>query len=474
MLYYIGIYTILRGLCDEIFRENNYLTTFHVQVRYAEKSINEEKPFKPLMEYVLFYAKNINNFTPKRESVDYGLDKFCFRIKEKGNGESFKVGNQEVIVFKQGEWEIEELENGSLDGLKETWITGSIYTTMSYGKVFQTVVEPRVSIDGIGCLYKVLGRGDDGLGYRYYTGPAKKNATKGKMFSGMPLDKAELIKNGNIPQRYLPILTMYDFAPDFGNIRSEGGVPFGSGKKPIKMLKQFLNYHLSKDAIVLDFFAGSGSTGHAVMEQNSIDDGHRQFIMITNNENGICEEKTYNRCNNVINGYGSYDGLKQNNLRYYRTDFISRERTQRNMRALVNAVTDLLCIKENLYEEKPSLGTLKLKPQLARYFSDGQKHMLVVYREEVVNDLVEAIKPLELGSSILKIYIFSPGRYAFDDNFYEVQDKVQLVALPAAIYDAYQRVLPKQKERLLDEAEEPAPQPIASAMTIDFEEGGEK
>ena len=120
------------------------------------------------------------------------------------------------------------------------------------------------------------------------------------------------------------------------------------------------------------------------------------------------------------------------------------------------------------------LGPLKLKPQLARYFSDGQKHMLVVYHEEVVNELVEAIKPLELGKSMLKIYIFSPGRYAFDDDFYEVQDKFQLVALPAAIYDAYQRVLPKQKERLLDEAEESAPQPTASAMTFDFEEGGEQ
>ena len=180
-----------------------------------------------------------------------------------------------------------------------------------------------------------------------------------------------------------------------------------------------------------------------------------------------------------FNGYTTpkgqqVEGLHNNNLRYYRTEYIPRERTQRNMRALVNAATDLLCIKEDLYEEKPMLGTLKLKPQLARYFSDGQKHMLVVYREEVVNELVEAIKPLELGTSILKIYIFSPGRYAFDDNFYEVQDKVQLVALPAAIYDAYQRVLPKQKERLLDEAEEPAPHPTASSMTIDFEEGGEQ
>ena len=49
----------------------------------------------------------------------------------------------------------------------------------------------------------------------------------------------------------------------------------------------------------------------------------------------------------------------------------------------------------------------------------------------------------------LKIYIFTPGRYAFNDDFFEVQDKVQLVALPAAIYDAYVKVLPKRKEKYL-------------------------
>lgn len=266
--------------------------------------------------------------------------------------------------------------------------------------------------------------------------------------------------------------------------KKEIGKIFGGEKpfdtpKPTRLIQRVLQIASTKKSSILDFFAGSGTTLHTAMQLNAEDCGHRQCILVTNNENGICENVTYERNKRVIQGYTTpkgqqVEGLHDNNLRYYRTGFIPRERTQRNMRALVNAATDLLCIKENLYEEKPSLGTLKLKPQLARYFSNGQKHMLVVYREEVVNELVEAIKTLELGKSMLKIYIFSPGRYAFDDDFYEVQDKVQLVALPAAIYDAYQRVLPKQKERLLDEPEEPAPQPTASAMTIDFEEGGEQ
>jgi adenine-specific DNA-methyltransferase len=86
--------------------------------------------------------------------------------------------------------------------------------------------------------------------------------------------------------------------------------------------------------------------------------------------------------------------------------------------------------------------------------NDGQKHMLIVYREELIDEIAEEIKPLDFGGKRLKIYVFSPGRYAFTDNFREVEDKVELVALPAAIYDAYQKVLPKRKEKLFAEASE--------------------
>lgn len=77
--------------------------------------------------------------------------------------------------------------------------------------------------------------------------------------------------------------------------------------------------------------------------------------------------------------------------------------------------------------------------------------MLVIYQEELISEIVDEIKTLDFGKSKLKIYVFSPGRYAFNDDFAEVEDKVELVALPAAIYDAYQRVLPKRKEKLLEE-----------------------
>lgn len=472
-------YSALKLLCDEIFGFWNFLTSFHIQVRYAEKSLNEEKPFKPLMEYVLFYANNTSEFKPVRETVDYGLEKFCFKISELEPGETFFVKNQEIQVFKPGQWTIEKVE-GNLHGLKETWITGSIYTTMSYGKVFQSVVEPRIGIDGLGCLYKVMGRGEDGLGYRYYTGPARATAKKGKMFSGVPLDNAALFKDGKAPQRELPILTVFDFAPDFGNIRHEGGVPFGSGKKPIKMIKQFICYHSKKDAVVLDFFAGSGSTAHAVMSQNAEDSGNRTSILITNNESNICEDITYKRVSNVIGGYGKETGLSNNNLRYYRTEFLPRERSVKNMRELVQASTGLLCIKNDLYTEAP-FGGRKMNPKYARYFENSGKRMLVIYEEQAIPFIADIIKTMPDGEKI-KVYVFSHGSYAYDDEFVEVEDRVELCALPQAIYDAYQKVLPKRKPKflvddLVTEIEET--EAAEAQATLDFgdneaEEGGDE
>ena len=215
----------------------------------------------------------------------------------------------------------------------------------------------------------------------------------------------------------------------------------------------------NKNLTILDFFAGSGTTLHATMQLNAEDGGHRQCILVTNNENNICEEVTYERNKRVINGYTTpkgveVAGLKANTLRYYKTDYISRDRTQKNMRDLVAAATDLLCIKEDLYEEQNTFGRFKLKPHLARYFSNGQKYMLIIYREELIDEIAAEIKTMDFGKMLLKIYVFSPGRYPFTDNFREVEDKVELVALPAAIYDAYQKVLPKRKEKLFEEEKE--------------------
>ena len=239
-----------------------------------------------------------------------------------------------------------------------------------------------------------------------------------------------------------------------------GGDKVFTSPKPTSLISNILSLVSIPDRpiTVLDFFAGSGTTLHATMQLNAEDGGSRRCILVTNNENNICEEVTYERNKRVINGYvkpngEEVDGLIRNTLRYYKTDFVGRERSSQNMRQLVYAATDLLCIKEDLYNEVKQFGSLKLKSSVARYFEGKDKRMLVIYNELAVPAIADEIAKMTLSGKV-KIYVFAPGNYAYDDEFFEVQNKVELCALPAAIYNAYQKVLPKRKTKLLDDVQD--------------------
>ena len=236
-----------------------------------------------------------------------------------------------------------------------------------------------------------------------------------------------------------------------------GDIKFNN-PKPISLIRTICELYPAKNSTILDFFAGSGTTLHAAMQLNAEDGGHRKCILVTNNENNICEEVTYERNKRVIQGYTTpkgeeVPGLTGNTLRYYRTDFISRDRSPRNMRALVAASTDLLCIKNDIYKEARLAGR-NINPKIARYFAEGGRSMLVIYDERAISAIVKILETVEPGKEKIKVYVFSAGSYAYDDEFEEVADKVELCALPDAIYQAYQKVLPKRRPKFLPEAME--------------------
>lgn len=85
----------------------------------------------------------------------------------------------------------------------------------------------------------------------------------------------------------------------------------------MSLIKEIIDFHKDKRIIILDFFAGSGTTGHAVMQLNKEDGGNRKYILCTNNENNICEEVTYQRLKNIQEEL-------PHNLKYYKTDFIPK------------------------------------------------------------------------------------------------------------------------------------------------------
>lgn len=245
--------------------------------------------------------------------------------------------------------------------------------------------------------------------------------------------------------------------------------------KPLALIKYLLRLRYdSKDSMILDFFAGSGTTLHSVLELNEEDHGKRTCILVQAPEPTYdmvdgkeqakkwCESAykagyktiadiTYERNKRVINGYTTpkgeqVDGLHANTLRYYRTDFVARESSATAKRELMYAATDMLCIKNNIYTEQPTLGSRKFRKDVCRYYQDGERSMLVIYNPDAIETIVEEIAKIEVQKPII-VYVFSLNDYAMDADFEDVADKVRLCALPAAILNAYRKTLPRKQRK---------------------------
>jgi adenine-specific DNA-methyltransferase len=204
--------------------------------------------------------------------------------------------------------------------------------------------------------------------------------------------------------------------------------------KPISLMEYLIRVATNKDAIVLDFFAGSGTTAHAVLKVNKEDAGSRKFILCTNNENNICTDVCYPRIKKVING--SKDHKKEEmvglggNLKYYKTDFIESEPTDRNKRKLVNESTEMLCIKENTFELVQDENDFKI-------FRNNDKYSGIVFYEEAIDDYKKAIKKI---NGHFNTYVFSLGDDPHEKQFMDVKDRVTLCAIPEVILKVYREI----------------------------------
>ncbi|MBQ8921752.1 MAG: site-specific DNA-methyltransferase [Oscillospiraceae bacterium] len=145
-----------------------------------------------------------------------------------------------------------------------------------------------------------------------------------------------------------------------------GKAPFDT-PKPTELIKRIIHIASNPNSIVLDFFAGSGTTAHAVLAQNAEDGGKRKFILCTNNENNICEGVTYQRIKTVITGKRQ-DGSEYSegipaNLMYFRTDFVEKESEE---------------LSENLLEHIREMIQLEHGVKI-----DDQKYVIIMTDEEM-------------------------------------------------------------------------------------------
>ena len=434
----------LKLLCNDIYGEHNFIAKFDWR---KKTGANDAKDIAIVTESILLYAKDHSN------TLD---SKIWRRDEDSINVKRYKY--EDEFIKTRGRFYYDTLDRGGLQ----------YSDSMNFG-----IEAP----DG-GFIYP-NGRDsfiNDGWIWKW----SKEKVKWGIKNKFLEFVKSKKSKGSAYTIKY----KVYQLVDNEGNIREKAGrafmnlitepinqignsemkdifnnkTPF-SNPKPTGLIKFILNTIKHKDSTILDFFAGSGTTLHATIQLNAEDGGNRQCILVTNNENKICEEVTYERNKRVINGYTTpkgehIEGLKRNTLRYFQTELLPREHSPKNMRELMSKATDLLCIKEDLYTEQPMFGRYKTHPKALCYFADAQKQMLILYREEFIPEIVEEIKGMDFGGKKLKVYLYSPGHYTFEDDFFEVHDKVELIALPSAIYKAYKEVLPKAKDKLIELANE--------------------
>ena len=405
-------------LMDEIFGEENRLGV--ITIAHNPRGRSDDKFFATAHEYALFYAKDVN---------------LAQILKLDLNEEQIKAFNLEDKISKYRLLPLRRSGSNSLRTARRN-LYYSIYFNPKTGE--KTVSNPNdksfieiLPVDSKG-IERVWRWGKETLSKTIDSEIVIKES-KGK-FSVFAKDR---IKNGRRLKTYW-VDPKYD-ASSHGTILLESIL--GKNKafdypKSIFALIDTLKIVVgdNKNACVLDFFAGSGTTGHAVLELNKEDDGQRNFILCTNDENGICRDVCYPRIKKVISGYKNQKGEKikelGGNLKYFVTDFVEAEPTDKNKRKLVKESTDMLCILENAFELVQETPEFKI-------FKNTDKYVGVIFYEEAIEDYKKAIKKI---NGHFNTYVFSMGDDPHTKKFTDVKSKVTLCAIPEIILKVYREI----------------------------------
>jgi adenine-specific DNA-methyltransferase len=184
------------------------------------------------------------------------------------------------------------------------------------------------------------------------------------------------------------------------------------------------------DSVILDFFAGSGTTGHATMALNQEDGGNRRFILCTNNENGISEEVTYPRIRKVIEGYEDVDGIPAN-LRYFKTTFVPRsDVSDDTRRELIKKSTEMICLKESTFKKVSNNKRYKI-------YQNNSHATGVLFDLDSLDEFKEKLEKTDQSTNI---YVFSLTNDAFVDDFVDLKVKHNLRPIPEGILEVYRRI----------------------------------
>lgn len=312
----------LKLLMDEIFSEDNFIICMP---RITKKSGKTTSAYAKNHDYILVYTKRDQDIFVMEEHVDEAFKYEDEYVRERGKYKLNQTLDYDSLSYSSSldyplEIEGEIFYPGSSKELWEERQKGNHrradWAWRWSKKLFQF---------GYDNGFVVIKRKKDGSA-RIYT-KTYLNAKIGKDSNG------NFVIEYNKRVKATSSIEYIDNKYSNDNAKKDLSV-FGLGdkfdySKPVELIKNLIKAYYKNDALVLDFFAGSGTTAQAVLELNQEDGGSRRFILCTNNENNICQEVTYQRIKSVLTGImasgGEYEKRMKGNLKYYRTDFVDKE-----------------------------------------------------------------------------------------------------------------------------------------------------
>ena len=238
----------------------------------------------------------------------------------------------------------------------------------------------------------------------------------------------------------LPNDVLYDFINTMGTTRlSKIDIDF-QYSKPFELVKYLIQItDKSKNAIILDFFAGSGTTMEATLQLNEEDGGNRQCILCQENENNICRDITYVRNKRIMNGYTSKKGIVTipfgNSLKYYRTAFVGKNQpkaaTDEDKLILAQKAGSLLSLAENtLYETDMT--------DFYQIYTNEKGHWTCIYFQEDYSHFDEFHqKVISLQGNEKSVYVFCWSDGAEFATEFEYEKNVTVKSIPQPILDIY-------------------------------------
>jgi adenine-specific DNA-methyltransferase len=211
--------------------------------------------------------------------------------------------------------------------------------------------------------------------------------------------------------------------------------------KPVDLIKDIILLGSSNNSLIVDFFAGSGTTAQAVLELNRDNlDSNRNLIVCTNNENEICETVTLPRIKSVIKGYTykvkrreiEIDGTG-NNLKYFKTSFVANNRNKDQLKIdITKRCTEMLCLKEGIFN-------LLKEEEDYKIFQQGKRYLAVYYdfANVSLDELKEQMNALK-GEKVL--YCFTVDNHGLDKANFRGWKNIRLEPIPQKILDVYKRI----------------------------------